>query len=47
MVRWLEKQGYDVAYVTNIDIDSMPELLAAYNRGQVRSYFDVIKRSSR
>lgn len=27
MVRWLEKQGYDVAYVTNIDIDSTPELL--------------------
>lgn len=27
MVRWLEKQGYDVAYVTNIDIDSSPELL--------------------
>jgi hypothetical protein len=28
-------------------LDSMPELLAAYDRGQVRSYFDVIKRSSR
>jgi len=27
MVRWLERQGYDVAYVTNIDIDSSPELL--------------------
>jgi len=27
MVRWLEKQGYDVAYVTNIDIDSTPEVL--------------------
>ena len=27
MVRWLEKQGYDVAYVTNVDIDGTPELL--------------------
>ncbi|HEX2673337.1 MAG TPA: N,N-dimethylformamidase beta subunit family domain-containing protein, partial [Polyangiaceae bacterium] len=27
MVRWLEKQGYDVAYVTNIDLDGSPELL--------------------
>jgi len=27
MVRWLERQGYDVSYVTNIDIDSSPELL--------------------
>lgn len=27
MVRWLEQHGYDVAYVTNIDIDSEPELL--------------------
>jgi len=28
MVRWLEQHGYDVAYVTNIDIDSSPEVLA-------------------
>jgi hypothetical protein len=28
-------------------LDSMPGLLAAYDRGQVRSYFDIIKRSSR
>jgi hypothetical protein len=27
MARWLEQHGYDVAYVTNIDIDSNPELL--------------------
>ena len=27
MVRWLEKMGYDVAYVTNVDIDAAPELL--------------------
>jgi len=27
MVRWLEQQGYDVAYATNIDIDRTPELL--------------------
>jgi len=27
MVRWLEQQGYDVAYVTNVDIDRAPELL--------------------
>jgi len=27
MARWLERQGYDVAYVTNVDIDSNPELL--------------------
>jgi sugar lactone lactonase YvrE len=27
MVRWLEQQGYDVAYVTNVDLDSSPELL--------------------
>jgi sugar lactone lactonase YvrE len=28
MVRWLEKQGYDVAYVTNVDIDESPALLS-------------------
>ncbi|MEO8901036.1 MAG: N,N-dimethylformamidase beta subunit family domain-containing protein, partial [Polyangiaceae bacterium] len=27
MVRWLEQMGYDVAYVTNVDIDRAPELL--------------------
>ena len=27
MVRWLEQQGYDVAYVTNLEIDRAPELL--------------------
>jgi hypothetical protein len=27
-------------------LDGIPELLAAYERGQVRSYFDVIRRSS-
>lgn len=27
MARWLERQGYDVAYVTNLDIDGSPELL--------------------
>ena len=27
MVRWLEQQGYDVAYVSNIDLDATPELL--------------------
>jgi len=27
MVRWLEQQAYDVAYVTNIDLDSNPDLL--------------------
>ena len=29
MVRWLEQQGYDVAYATNIDIDREPALLRA------------------
>jgi DNA-binding beta-propeller fold protein YncE len=29
MVRWLEQQGYDAAYVTNIDIDREPALLGA------------------
>jgi hypothetical protein len=28
-------------------LDSMPSLLSAYNRGQIRSYPDVIRRSSR
>ncbi|MEO6598589.1 MAG: N,N-dimethylformamidase beta subunit family domain-containing protein, partial [Polyangiaceae bacterium] len=27
MVRWLEQHGYDVAYVTNLDIDRAPALL--------------------
>ena len=27
MVRWLEKNGYDVSYVTNVDIHSSPEIL--------------------
>jgi len=27
MARWLEQEGYDVAYVTNIDIDREPALL--------------------
>ncbi len=29
MVRWLEENGYDAAYVTNIDVDREPELLDA------------------
>lgn len=29
MVRWLEQQGYDAAYVTNIDVDREPTLLRA------------------
>jgi hypothetical protein len=28
MISWLEKRGYDVAYVTNIDVDASPALLA-------------------
>ena len=27
MVRWLEQQGQDVAYITNLDVDCAPELL--------------------
>jgi hypothetical protein len=27
MITWLEMRGYDVAYVTNIDVDRAPELL--------------------
>jgi hypothetical protein len=27
MVRWLESQGYDISYVTNVDIHSNPSLL--------------------
>ncbi len=27
MVRWLESQGYDVTYVTNVDVHSNPQLL--------------------
>lgn len=27
MVRWLEQKGYDVAYVTNVDVDREPGLL--------------------
>ncbi len=27
MLRWLEQRGYDVAYVTNLDVASHPELL--------------------
>ena len=27
MVRWLEKEGYDVSYITNIDTHQSPELL--------------------
>jgi hypothetical protein len=27
MVRWLEQGGYDVAYVTNMDLDATPDLL--------------------
>jgi hypothetical protein len=28
MIQWLEKKGYDVAYVTNVDVDETPDLLA-------------------
>jgi hypothetical protein len=28
MIRWLERNGYDVAYATNIDVDSDPDLFA-------------------
>ncbi len=27
MIRWLERRGYDVSYVTNVDIDARPSLL--------------------
>ncbi|MBI1745149.1 MAG: SMP-30/gluconolactonase/LRE family protein [Acidobacteria bacterium] len=27
MLKWLEQRGYDVAYVTNVDIDAQPDLL--------------------
>ncbi len=27
MIRWLEQRGYDVSYVTNVDIDRTPSLL--------------------
>ncbi len=29
-IRWVEKEGYDVAYATNLDIHSHPELLMNY-----------------
>jgi sugar lactone lactonase YvrE len=29
MARWLEEHGYDVAYVTNIDVDADPSLLTS------------------
>ena len=28
MVRWLEQQGYDISYATNIDVDANPGLLS-------------------
>jgi sugar lactone lactonase YvrE len=28
MLSWLEKRGYDIAYVTNVDVDASPDLLA-------------------
>ena len=28
MVRWLESQGYDVKYVSDVDLDAVPDLLA-------------------
>ena len=30
MIRWLESQGYDVSYVTNLDIHTTPSLLAQH-----------------
>jgi hypothetical protein len=30
MVRWLEREGYDVAYCTNLDVHAQPELLLNY-----------------
>ncbi len=30
MVRWLEKEGYDVAYCTNLDVHAKPTLLLKY-----------------
>ncbi len=30
MVRWLEKEGYDVAYCTNLDVHATPALLLKY-----------------
>ncbi len=30
MVRWLESQGYDVSYLTNVDIHSNPSLLSEH-----------------
>lgn len=30
MVRWLEREGYDVTYVTNVDVHANPALLATH-----------------
>lgn len=30
MIRWLEREGYDVAYATNIDVHANPSLLASH-----------------
>lgn len=30
MVRWLEREGYDVSYCTNMDVHAQPELLLKY-----------------
>jgi uncharacterized repeat protein (TIGR01451 family) len=36
MVRWMESQGYDVAYCTNLDIQEIPNLLLSH-----RAYLSV------
>lgn len=30
MVRWLEREGYDVTYATNIDVHARPDILASH-----------------
>jgi cellulose synthase/poly-beta-1,6-N-acetylglucosamine synthase-like glycosyltransferase len=30
MVRWLEREGYDVTYATNVDVHARPDLLASH-----------------
>lgn len=56
LARWLEREGYEVAYVTNIDVDREPELLKSrkiaisvghdeYNSVTTRSAFEAARDS--
>ena len=47
MIRWMESQGYDMTYVTSVDLESNPNLLIGHrvfvNTGHDEYYSDNMR----